>query len=257
MPERNDIEIIDPKRFAATVAEELVASIIEVLDEKEFCSFVLSGGSTPGQVYRRLSRPPFDDEIEWSRVKLYWGDERYVSRESENSNFRMVRETLLQPLSDKELLYFPVDTSCNSADECAAKYGETIQQSGYYAGDDGEAFDIVLLGMGTDGHTASLFPGTPYVKESQELCIACQHPTDGTTRISLTPRAIFSAAKIFFLVTGEEKAETLAEVIDNPKITHAQMPATLYREARGQVTWFCDFLAASRLERRASEGTGS
>ncbi len=253
----DDIEIIDPKRFPATVAEEIVASIIDVLDENESCSFVLSGGSTPAQVYRRLSRPPYDDEIDWSRVKLFWGDERFVPQESEHSNFRMVEGTLLQSLSDKDLKYFPVNTSLGSETLSAEDYANTIKQQGYYTDGKSPVFDIVLLGIGSDGHTASLFPGSSSVSDTESICISCDHPNDGTKRISLGPTAIFSAKKIFFLVTGEEKAETLTQIIQDPSVTPEQMPATLYRNASGHVTWFCDYQAAAKLERATSEDNGS
>lgn len=242
----HDIEVIDSKHFATTVTEELVASILDVLDEQESCSFVLSGGSTPAQVYRRLGRPPFSEEVDWGRMKIFWGDDRWVPSDSEQSNYRMANETFLSAVATKGAKTFPIDTSLSTPTKAAMKYETIIKEQGYYTDGNTPSFDIVLLGMGTDMHTASLFPGDKDL-DTDKLSVAVVNPKDKTERVSLSAKSLFHAKKIFFLVAGEDKSDALSAVLHNQDLEPIDAPATLYRNATGRVTWFCDSPAASKL----------
>lgn len=238
-----NIEVIESKSYTAAVADEIVASIRDVLSEKESCSLVLSGGSTPGAIYRLLSMPPRKEDVEWSKIDLYWGDERYVAHDHTNSNFRMTNETLLTPLAKLQPRVHAVPVDLNDAEEAAKKYEQDIRKSQGIAAGEMPVFDIVLLGIGEDGHTASLFPHSKALNTAaSEICVKAEHP-DGSVRVSLTQHAIFNAKKVFFIVKGASKSEIIKRIIkgnDDPN----DIPARFYLAAKEKVTFFLDSEAA-------------
>jgi len=245
------LEIVDERVLAAVAADELVVSIQDVLSEREFCSVVLSGGNTPGAIYRSLSRPPRVNEIEWERLAFFWGDERWVPHSSTHSNFRMVTETLFSPLKAKPSKVFEVDTTLSSAEDSAAAYQETIRAAGYYTEGLKPRFDIVMLGVGEDGHIASLFPCSGGLNEMEKLCIATTSPeSPESVRVSLTLPVILAAERIYVFAKGESKAPTIANIFEGNQ-TVEQLPArALMSQATGKVSWFIDYLAASRLKEK-------
>ena len=245
MPE--NIEVIEPKLFTGAVADEIVASIRDVLSEKGNCSLVLSGGSTPGAIYRQLSMPPRVDDIEWGKMDLYWGDERYVPHDHSNSNFRMTNETLLANLKQSKPRVYGVPTDLDSAEKAAKKYQDEIITSQKLKNGELPVFDIVLLGIGEDGHTASLFPESMALNSpADQICIKAEHP-DGSVRISLTQHALFNAKKIFFIIKGHSKAEIVRQVIKGNDNT-SDIPARFYLIAKDRVTFFLDSEAAANLD---------
>ncbi len=245
MPE--NIEVIEPKLFTGAVADEIVASIRDVLSDKDSCSLVLSGGSTPGAIYRQLSMPPRIDDIEWQKMDIYWGDERYVPHDHSNSNFRMTNETLLANLKTNKPRVYGVPTDLDSAENAAKKYQEEIIKSQNIKNGELPVFDIVLLGIGEDGHTASLFPASKALNSpNDQICIKAEHP-DGSVRISLTQHALFNARKIFFIIKGKSKAEIVRQVIKGNDST-TDIPARFYLTTRERVTFFLDSEAAVNLE---------
>jgi len=245
------LEIVDERVLAAVAADELVASIQDVLSDREACSVVLSGGTTPGAIYRNLSRPPRVDEIEWERLAFFWGDERWVPHSSTHSNFRMVSETLFCPLKSKPSKVFEVDTDLASAEDSAAAYQETIRAAGYFTEGLKPYFDIVLLGVGEDGHIASLFPQSSGLNEMEKLCIATSNPeSPESLRVSLTLPVILAAERIYVFAKGESKAETIARIFEGDE-TVEELPArALMNQASGKVSWFIDSLAASQLKEK-------
>ncbi len=244
------IEIVSQKELASLVCEELVASIQEVLSTKDRCSLVLSGGRTPGAVYRMLSRPPMVSEIEWDKVDLFWGDERFVAADNDQSNYHLVQETLLSNLQDVKPKVYPVDTSLASANDAAKAYEQTIQQAGYHTDGTGNPpFDIVMLGMGADGHTASLFPGDESVGETARVVVSTREPHQGMDRVSMSPKALFSAPRVFFVLFGENKAPVLKRVLESDE-SPTNLPARLYTQAEGRVFWFIDQAAAKELSQK-------
>jgi 6-phosphogluconolactonase len=261
------IEVFEPKLFAASVADEIVTSIVEVLQEKEYCSLVLSGGSTPSAIYRSLSLPPRVNEVEWEKVKIFFGDERFVDHTDILSNYRMTTETLLKPLSliGEKTKVFAVNTSAVSSEEAAIEYERTIRQEVTIVQGDLPEFDIVLLGMGEDGHTASLFPGD-HLLMKQNLALdtsfsdiiqkhvitaAAKNPHDQSLRVSLTPFALLNAKRIIFIVGGESKSGMVRKVITGQKDIE-KLPAQLYRDLKGQVSFYLDSAAASKLDKKIS-----
>ena len=240
------IEIIEPRLFAGSVADEIIASINEAVSERGSCSLVLSGGSTPAAVYRAMACPPRVEEADWGKLKVFWGDERWVPHSDNQSNFKMAQETLLSQLNEAKPQVFAVDTSLASAEKGAAAYSDTIKKAGLTQSAGYPVFDLVLLGMGEDGHTASIFPHSSVLSKPGQICAAVTHPSDGSVRITLTPDALFAARKILFIVSGNSKAETLRRVL-NAQGDLETLPARLYERVADKVTWFLDSAAAKEL----------
>ena len=233
-----NIEIFPTAEYAESVGALLVARL------KTGGSLVLSGGATPGIVYEALSRAPLVSSIPWERVRIYWGDERWVPSDDSRSNFLFSKERLLARLPVSPEHIYPIETTTHSSpEESAFHYNEIIAREL----DTYKEFTVVLLGIGDDGHTASLFPHSPFVEERTKLVISCPHPTDGTTRVSLTRRALFSAQQIYFLATTQKKTAIVASVIEGngPALEY---PARIYRDASERTLWCLDDKAAASLK---------
>ena len=196
----------------------------------------LSGGSTPRQVYRLLGAEPYRTGIDWRKVALFWGDERFVPFDHKDSNFRMTSEALLDSLPVQPAEVHRIPTDAGSPQRAAALYQASLQD--FYGArtlDPARAlFDVTLLGLGADGHTASLFPGTRALEERQAWATAVIGATP-EPRISLTYPALESSADILFLVSGAAKREILARVLANDRALPASRIA-----ARGAIRIFAD-----------------
>lgn len=240
---RSQIEVVEPKLFASAVVDELVTLIQECVDERGRCVLVLSGGKTPGAVYRLLGLPPRVQDVPWEKVVLVWGDERWVAHDDAQSNFRMVRETLLQNIPGRGPKVLPVPTGEPEPSRGAAEYQNIVTAE---CGSDSPHFDILLLGVGEDGHTASLFPGSALFKSASASQFAAVPHPDGGFRITLTPSAITNAKQVLFLVTGSAKAAVVKDVIES-KRSIDELPARIYEQCRGRVTWFLDSESAKGL----------
>lgn len=208
----------------------------------------LAGGHTPAGVYRALSAPPIASRLNWLQVHLFWGDERCVPPDDSGSNYGMARRELIIPLS------LPADNVHRIEGELppvdAAREYE-ICLARFFKGEANEPiaiprFDLVLLGMGVDGHVASLFPGSVALEATDRWIMPVQAPGGGGWRVTLTLNVINAARKVFFLVTGAEKAQTLREVL-NSSIAHSTLPARYARPSDGQACWLVDAAAASLL----------
>jgi len=209
--------------------------------EKEF-NLVLSGGSTPKRLFQILSSD-FTD-IAWEKVHFYWSDERCVPYTSDQSNFGMTLKTLLAPLGISETQFHPVQTKL-SPEEAALDYENTIATNlPFCCGL--PKFDLVILGMGDDGHTASIFPDNLKLITSEKLCEVAIHPESKQVRVSLTGSLINNAENIVFLCTGEQKAKRVVDVIVNDDPT---LPASYIKVLDGTVDWFLDEAAASELKK--------
>lgn len=238
------IEVIEPRNFAGDVADELVSLIGEAIADRGVCRISLSGGTTPGVVYRALGHPPRVNEVAWDKVVLFWGDERYVSHEDTQSNCNMVRETMLAGLRVQPRVH-PVPTDSPNPEDAARQYEATLREE--FGGGE-PAFDIVLLGLGDDGHTASLFPQSPLLHEGAERWVAVStNPKDDTTRITILPRALMAGRRIMFLVSGQAKADIAHRVIKGIGSVD-DYPALLFREVADKVTWYLDSGAARKIQ---------
>lgn len=242
------IDVIEPRLYDGAVADEIVASIGECLADHGRCSLVLAGGRTPSAIYRALARPPRVSEVDWSKVDIYWGDERWVPLDHNQSNFRMTQETLLNHLGSPGPRIHAVDTAKKDAAAAAEAYSREIEKAEGLSGGKMPSFDIVLLGVGEDGHTASIFPNSKLLERADGIAAAVTHP-EGGERITLTPPALLSARRIIFMVKGEKKAEIMRRVLEGSEST-AVVPARLFCTSEAQVSWFLDTGASLRLERK-------
>jgi 6-phosphogluconolactonase len=215
---------------------------------------VLAGGSTPRRLYERLAGTSFREEIVWDKVEFFWGDERAVSPEHPDSNYRMANDVMLKHLNIAETRIHRMSAEQPDLDTAARDYQAEIA-CGFDTVSDGDApcFDLVLLGMGADGHTASLFPHAGAVRETKRWVVPTRMPQSDSLRLTLTPTIINNAKNVVFLVAGANKAETLAQVLNGP-YEPERLPAQLIRPVSGNITWLIDEDAARQLPHHSSEG---
>lgn len=217
--------------------------IQEVLQDKEIFTFALSGGSTPKLLYTLLAKEPYKLMIPWERIHFFWGDERAVPFEDDRNNARMAFETLLDVVNvPKENIH--VMRTDIKPEEAAAAYEEILLE---YFKDSDTTFDLVLLGMGDDGHTLSLFPGTKVVHENKAWVNAFYLDAQDMYRITLTAPVVNQSACVIFMATGQAKALTLKSVIEGT-FDADKYPSQLIRPQDGELHWFVDEAAASALE---------
>jgi 6-phosphogluconolactonase len=240
----------DPRRLIQAAAEHVVRLASEAAAKNEMFTVVLSGGSTPRPLYTLLASQTFAKRIDWRRVHVFWGDERCVPPEDPRSNYRMVRETLLDgvPLSPDNIHRIHGEMEPQLA---AAAYEKELRRFfGSRTPDDPPpvGFDLVFLGMGDNGHTASLFPGSTAVTEQVRWVIAQYVEGVSMWRITLTPVVINQAKNVTFIVSGAEKAQRLRDVLEGP-IQPEVLPAQIIRPARGRLLWLIDKAAAACLKR--------
>jgi 6-phosphogluconolactonase len=233
----------DADALARAAAERIVALSAEAVAARERFSVGLSGGSTPRALFRLLVTEEFAPRIDWPRVHVFWGDERCVPPDHPDSNYRMTRETLLDHVP------LPEDNICRIRGEidpqqAAAEYEQVLRV--FFSNADTPRFDLLLQGMGDDGHTASLFPGTRALYERTRWVIENYVPKLEMWRITLTAGAINAAAHVWFLVAGQNKAATLRAVLNGPRHPE-KYPAQLIQPTDGELVWMADAAAAALL----------
>lgn len=237
------------------VARRFVLATGRAIRGRGECVVALAGGSTPRELYRRLARAPFAARLDWSHIQFLWGDERCVPPDHEASNYRMARETLLDhvPVPPAHVHRIPGEVDPAAA---AAAYERLLRDllrtpTGPPRSAPGTRIDIVLLGLGEDGHTASLFPGTMPVNHDPGWVRAVCPPGAPVPRVTLTPVIINAAAEVMFLVLGSPKAAIVREVLEGAHRPH-QLPAQSIAPVTGQLRWFLDAEAAARLREGSS-----
>ncbi len=216
-----------------------VRAINEAVRDTGRCSLVLSGGNTPRTLYGLLASE-FRDQIPWAQVHIFWGDERYVSPDDPESNYRMAKETLLDRVPCPAGNVHPMPTHFPLPDAAARDYEGTLRN---WFGTAWPQFDLSLLGIGEDGHTASLFPGSPVLREQARWVAAVETPANPPLRLTLTLPALTRAAGIYVLVAGSKKAGALHHVLAGPPDPNTY-PAAGLRLAEGTLTWWVDRAAA-------------
>ncbi|HEY8512377.1 MAG TPA: 6-phosphogluconolactonase [Cyclobacteriaceae bacterium] len=232
----------DSTSLIESAADFLRNAINQVVSTKPFCSVALSGGTTPKGLYKLLASPPFVTGIPWTKLRFFLGDERYVPHDHPDSNYKMIRESLFSDREPEAGTLFPVDTSLPSH-KAAAEYERTLRKQ---IGDDG-SFDIILLGLGDDAHTASLFPNTTALEEKTAWVTDVYVEKLKSRRITFTFPLINAARIITFLVSGSAKAAAVRNVIRGPRAPH-NYPAQCVEPRNGVVHWFVDKDAASELK---------
>ncbi len=236
-----------PDQVAAGAAQLFIDFVTRAVDTRGIARIAISGGSTPKAMFALLADPgqPFTKAIDWARLKLYWVDERCVPPTDAESNFRMTNEALLSkvPLPPENIFRMEGELD---PEEAASRYESTLRNSMKLEGAESPAFDLVLLGMGDDGHTASLFPHTAALHELGRLVVANHVVQKDTWRITLTSPVINQAREVAFLIEGEAKAAVLAEVLTGPHDPD-RLPSQLIRPSNGKLRFLLDDAAAAQL----------
>jgi 6-phosphogluconolactonase len=248
---RRSIEVLaDEAAVAQRGAELLADDAHEAVARRGPFAVALSGGSTPRRLYGLLARDPLRLQVPWQQVHLLWGDERCVPPDSPQSNYRMAREAFVGhvPVPADNVLRIRGE---DEPAEAAIAYEMSLRGLSRTIGATSlgsPIIDLVLLGIGTNGHTASLFPYSPALRVVERLAVATEVPELGW-RITLTVPVINAARHVVFVVTGEEKAAVLARILQGPS-RGDELPAQLIAPRPGRLTWLLDEAAAGRLQRR-------
>ncbi|GHO45136.1 6-phosphogluconolactonase [Ktedonospora formicarum] len=224
-------------RYVIQVAQEAIA------DHGRF-TFSLSGGNTPKALYNLLASEPYTSQIDWNLVELFWSDERCVPPDSADSCYKMALDTLISKIPVPANQVHRMLAEQDNRDAASQAYTDEMHR--VFKTSDVPEFDLILLGMGPEAHTASLFPHQPSLKENERLVMPVSVPKPPPARLTFTPPVLTAARHVLFLVTGQDKAEAVKEVIEgqhNPE----EYPAQLVRPTQGEVTWLFDTAAASKL----------
>ncbi len=232
---------LELKRFADldelsnAAAKEVSELIRSVVAKKGKFSLVLSGGSTPKGLYRLLATT-HRESVPWGSVSVFFGDERYVPHTDARSNYLMARETLLDHIPIPSANVHPIPTDFSNPSDAAAAYESVL--SAKIPGE-GNSFDLVLLGMGGEGHTASLFPFTPSLDEKSKWVVPSDVPPVPHKRITLTYAVLNRSSAVYFLISGHDKREALKEVLSDAADYH-KYPAKGIAPVNGKLVWWVD-----------------
>lgn len=234
----------DSKALGHAAAEIFVKTASQAIAARGRFLVALSGGSTPSRLYRLLTSEPYLNNIEWGKTFIFWGDERCVSPDDAGSNYHQAHDALLKHMSIPIENILRVKGELDPV-EAADDYARTLKKFSN-SGLDWPRLDLVLLGMGEDGHTASLFPGSNVDSSTPTLAVTAHYQGRPANRVTLTPLVFNSARSILFLVTGENKASTLAKVLKGAYKPNP-LPAQRIRPNEGEVIWLVDDAAGSKL----------
>ena len=244
-PNREIKVVSDAKAVAAEAAERVASAAERAIAERGKFSIALSGGSTPKALYALLAAEPYRSRIDWSKVHVLFGDERGVPPDHKDSNYKMADEALLSKAPiPKGQVYRMKGELGDKADQAAKEYGQMLKR------DFPDGLDVVLLGMGGDGHTASIFPGTMAVKEKEHRVVgyfAENSSTGKSWRITMTAPYINQAREIMVLMAGADKAARLKEVLEGP-LEPDRLPIQLIKPTQGKIIWIMDVAAAGMHE---------
>lgn len=236
----------DPAELAREAVDLSLTTVIAAQAERRWAYAALSGGSTPKAMGEMLARQPYRDLVAWHYLHVFWGDERWVPLESEYSNAGVAKRTFLDYVPIPASQVHPYQTEGITAETSATNYAELIRstvptEAGL------PRFDIIFLGMGDDGHTASLFPGTTPIHEQNQIVVS--HFVDhlDSTRLTFTPPMLNAARLIVFLVAGAGKSAKLKEVLEGPERVD-EIPSQVVRPNAGELIWLIDRAAAAELE---------
>ncbi len=240
----NSLKIFTNKEaLTKATAQLIITESKNCIKEKGSFTWALSGGSTPLQLYKLLATDAYQKKLDWKNIYIFWSDERYAPFQSEENNSHQAKLALLDhiPIPQENIFTTPVNLPVKKA---AKHYEETLKQ---FFKTDQPVFDLILLGMGSDGHTASLFPHTEILKEKEALVKSIFIEKVNMERITFTVPLINKAKKILFLISGAEKAATLQKVLSDKKQPQLY-PAQLIKAAKkNELIWFADAKAAAKL----------
>jgi 6-phosphogluconolactonase len=236
----------DPAELARQTVDLALTTVIAAQAERRWANAALSGGSTPKAMGELLARQPYRDLIAWHYLHVFWGDERWVPLASPESNAGEAKRIFLDDVPIPASQVHPFDTEGLAPPESAARYADLVRS--LVPSEGGlPRFDIIFLGMGDDGHTASLFPQTAPIHEQEQIVVAHFVPKLRTTRLTFTPPLLNAARLVVFLVAGTGKAQRLQEVLEGPEQPD-ELPSQIVRPVAGELIWLVDRAAAGALE---------
>jgi 6-phosphogluconolactonase len=238
-----------PQDLFQAAAEEVIRSATDAVAKRGRFTIALSGGSTPRNLYTLIAANA-SATLPWDKMFFFWGDERHVPPDSPDSNYRMAKESLLSKVPIPPANIFPVPAENPDAAQVAEVYEQTLRRFFAVAPGEFPRFDLILLGMGPDGHTASLFPETAALQEKSRLVVANWVEKLGGSRITFTLPLLNSARCVAFLVSGTDKAAALHEVLEG-NAPADKYPSRLVQPSEGKLIWFVDRAAASELSAAA------
>jgi 6-phosphogluconolactonase len=238
----------DIQELSQMAAKEFVVRALEAVVHTGVFAVALSGGLTPIGLFDLLANPtgPYFTQVPWKSSYFFWGDERHVPPDHPQSNYHMAHEKLLSKVPVPPENVHRIRAEDPDASRAAENYGTEIKEFFHLQGDEWPRFSLILLGLGADGHTASLFPGASILQENKRLVSAEWIEKHESYRISMTPPVINHAASVAFLVSGAEKAGIVREVIRGELQPH-KLPAQLIQPENGKLLWFLDRSAADQL----------
>ena len=245
---KHEIQVFpNPEALTEAAAVEFVRQADRAIQARGRFTIALSGGSTPKSLYALLATKPWRDQIPWKQIHFFWGDERHAPPSDPSSNFRMTQERLLFQVPIPSENVHRIKAENPDATAAATDYEQDLKQFFQLGENQFPRFDLVLLGMGSNGHTASLFPGSDAVHEQTRLVVAPWVEELNSDRITLTPPAINNAVCVIFFVTGAEKAAMLKSVLEGT-YQPDRLPAQIIHPTQGRVLWMVDRAAALLLE---------
>lgn len=236
----------DTDALINALADVICKESIEAIKERGEFNFVLSGGSSPKKLYELLASEKYKNKIDWGKIYFFFGDERFQSEESPKRNSVMASETLFKPLNIDDSHIFKVDAS-GSPEDAAQKYAKSIAT---HFKKKPVVFDFILLGLGDDAHTASLFPNSAILDETEATVKSIFVKDVHMYRITMTAPLINQAREIAFLVFGENKAEAVCNVLHDMEKSPQQYPAKLIHPKKGNLRWFLDTNAFKAIEQK-------
>lgn len=221
-------------------------AISHAVADRRVCNVALAGGTTPHDLYQKLADDVYDCDVPWASVNVFFGDERDVPHDHVDSNYHMAQRALLDhaPIPPEQINPMPADAEDLAA--AAAEYEQIIRR--IVPGEPIPQFDLILLGMGGDGHTASLFPRTDALSESHKLVVSHHVPVLGRNRMTFTCLLINAARHVMFLITGEDKADAVAAVLGDDKRARKEIPAAQVNPSDGKLTIVLDAAAARKTD---------
>ena len=232
-----------------TISQQAAQYIVRVANEaivtRGRFTIALSGGNTPKKLYSLLGSEPYRSQIDWKLVDIFWSDERCVPPDSPDSNYRMAHEVLLSHIQIPAPQVHRMPADSPGRDAASLTYTQEMQ---HVFGTNGiPNFDLIQLGMGPEGHTASLFPHQPSLHETERLVIPVSVPKPPPDRLTFTPPILNAARNVLFLVTGADKADALHAVLEG-EYNPDEYPAQIVRPPNGEVTWMVDTAAAQKIQ---------
>lgn len=232
----------DSKNVVKALAKEFYKLTKSSVQER--FNILLSGGNTPADLFKRINKK-YAYSIDWERIHFWWGDERCVEPDNVNSNFKQAYDFLISNILIPDENIHRIKGE-NNPEEEAIRYADEIKNNVNFRGEN-PVFDLVLLGLGEDGHTASIFPDELELFEDERICAVTRHPLTGQKRITITGRVLNNANRVFFMVTGANKAQRISEIMNDDEAAKL-LPAYYISPANGELIWFIDEAAAQKIQ---------